>query len=178
MCILGACGGHLELQVVVSCHVGTRNWFWVTAGAPSSINHWAISPALWPYFFFFFCGRNLFYLGSTDLARLVGHELQGSVCLCSPGVGVQASSSRFLMWVLGMQTQALLLVQQTFHWLSPLLGHISRISRDAHTLAIWSSVWPVNRTLHIWKRWMGVSQCQSKVQDSHEVSIHLVQLPK
>lgn len=38
--------------------------------------------------FFFFCGRNFFYLGSTDLARLVGHELQGSVCLCSPGVGV------------------------------------------------------------------------------------------
>lgn len=176
MCILGACGGHLELQVVVSCHVGTGNWFWVTAGAPSSINHWAISPALWPYFFFvaktFSTWGPLIWLGWWAMNS---KDLSASAVQVS---GFQASSSRFLMWVLGMQTQALLLVQQTFHWLSPLLGHISRISRDAHTLAIWSSVWPVNRTLHIWKRWMGVSQCQSKVQDSHEVSIHLVQLPK
>lgn len=33
-----------ELQVIVSCHVGIAPGS--SVGAPSSINHWAISPAL------------------------------------------------------------------------------------------------------------------------------------
>lgn len=110
-------------------------------------------PSLQPFdpIFFFFVAETFFTWSSLVWLDWWANELQGSICLCRTGAGVPC---RFFQvfnvdFVLGMQTQVLLLVQQAFHWLSPLLGHISRISRDAHMLAIWSSVWPVNRTLHI-----------------------------
>lgn len=157
MCVPGVCGGQKGCSVL-------WNWSyrWAlgidpgsSAGAPSSINHRAISPALWPYFFFVV--ETFSTWGSLMWLVWLVKELQGSICLCGTGAGVPGRLFQVFNGVLGIQTQVLLLVQQTFHWLSPLLGHISRIPRDAHTLAIWSSAWPINRTLHIWKGRMGVS---------------------
>lgn len=56
-----------------------------SVGAPSSINHRAISPALWPYFFVaetFSTWGSLMWLGWR------ANELQGSICLCGTGTGV------------------------------------------------------------------------------------------
>lgn len=97
MCVPGACGGqkgcsfpwNWSYRFVLGIDPGS------SAGAPSSIKHWAISPALWPYFL---CGRNFFYLGFTDLARLAG---QWTPRIHLPlRYSCQADSSRFLMWVL------------------------------------------------------------------------------
>lgn len=118
-----------ELQMIVSGHVGSRNWTW-RAALSTQIDHWAISPALFSIFLkqqpsewmwgilFFVCYIYCLFFPVSLLAQTTGSVSKAIHVHCSVHCSILALNSTeytvSAQWLVtvGMSTEKMGLVEQ------------------------------------------------------------------